>query len=424
MSEHDAVLYSGATKPGSAHNLGSPHYSYRFAEEKFLRCFSSMSMQAVHLAMPEYYSAPRSYNDLPRFRGRLVHFMFRSTEDFRFLKDGYNIACFAWEFPHLKDFAREGEHPFSNQVRMLRLCEEIWVPCRYTVEVLERHGIGNVHWLPAPVEVLERPRADRKTALSKLGHLNTKPFQVNFLGSHGIRKGDTYKPLFSTLVERGSSSRKTVYLSVFNPEDFRKNLDALVRGFDLFQQRHGQAVLLIKALTSAERFSLDQVVSNVMLAKLASGSSFANDSIVVFNEYLEDDEMTALYDLADFYLCTSIAEGQNLPLLEAMARGVVPVTTRNTAMLDYVDTENSVVIETDTVLNECEHLAGNVSGKPYNIELCSAKQVEAALSASARLGEEARAAMGRRAREAVGRVYSHESIEVAIRKRLQAIAQT
>ena len=74
-----------------------------------------------------------------------------------------------------------------------------------------------------------------------------------------------------------------------------------------------------------------------MANKFANGTTIESDRIAFFNAFLSEAQMTALYSLADFYLCTSVAEGQNLPLLEAMAHGTVPVTTANTAMLDYID---------------------------------------------------------------------------------------
>jgi glycosyltransferase involved in cell wall biosynthesis len=60
------------------------------------------------------------------------------------------------------------------------------------------------------------------------------------------------------------------------------------------------------------------------------------------------DEMNRFYDAASFYLCTSYAEGQNLPLIEAMARGVVPITVDHTAMADYISDNDAVVIPSHT----------------------------------------------------------------------------
>lgn len=420
MSDAQAICYSSTTAGEGPHQLGSPHYSYRFAEEKFLRCLMGMEIPVHRVAMPEYYSAAAAYDGLPRWGGRHVHLIFRSTASIRILKSGYNIVCYAWEFPFIKDGSLEGEHPFLDQRRMLALCDEIWVPCSYTKEVLERHGLRNVHTIPAPIFVSPQVKLPRRETLARIGHLDTMPLFVNFLGS-GSSGHDGYRPFYTT-VGTSTPRPRRIYLSVFNPEDFRKNLDGMVRGFDAFLQSGRDDLLIIKALTAADRFSLEQVVRDVMVNKLARGSSFGTENILVFNAYLSEDAMTMLYDLADFYLCTSIAEGQNLPLLEAMARGAVPVTTRTTAMLDYIDDENAIVIETERRLNTNEHLAGNVAGKPYDVDICTPRQVVAALDASAALDDARYARLSAAACARVKDGYTSAKLAPLIAARLDAIA--
>ena len=421
MPDAEAICYSSTAAISAPHRLGSPHYSYKFAEEKFLRCLKDLSIGTHFVSMPEYFSAPISYESLPKYGGRNVHLIFRSTEDIRILKNGYNIVCYAWEFPFIKDITLQGEHPFLNQKRMLGLCDEIWVPCNYTKDVLERHGMRNVYTIPAPIALPAQAKLSRGETLARIGHLNTKPFLVNFLGSGSTGRGEGYLPFYAAVGASGLRSRK-IYLSVFNPEDFRKNLDAMVRGFDAFLQRGRDDVLIIKAITGSDRFSLDQVVRDVMLNKLDQGSAFENENIIIFNAYVSDEEMTLLYDLADFYLCTSIAEGQNLPLMEAMARGVVPVTTRNTAMLDYIDAEDAIVIETERRLNTNEHLAGNIAGKPYDVEICNPCQVVTALDSSASLEETTYARLSANARSRIEARYTSARLQPLITARLRAIA--
>ena len=74
---------------------------------------------------------------------------------------------------------------------------------------------------------------------------------------------------------------------------------------------------------------------------------YFSDNIVICNASLSGDELNALYELTDFYLCTSHAEGQNFPLQEAMALGVVPISVRHTAMADYITTGNAIVLESE-----------------------------------------------------------------------------
>ena len=68
------------------------------------------------------------------------------------------------------------------------------------------------------------------------------------------------------------------------------------------------------------------------------------ERVLLTTDALSRAEMDCLYEAAAFYVCTSNAEGQNLPLIEAMGHGVVPVSVNHTAMRDYVTPENAIVI--------------------------------------------------------------------------------
>ena len=229
MNTSKTICYSGAASKSTEHRLGTPHYSYRFAEQKFLSCFAELGIDARFLAMPEYFSAPMSYAELPTYDGLHVHVMFRSTAEMRILKNGYNIACYAWEFPFIKDTTLEGEHPFLNQKRMLTLCDEIWVPCEYTKSVLDSHGLENVHVIPAPIAGRGRSNHQSNELLGRLGHLSAQPFVINFLGNGSLGRNSGGVPLYTAFTNSETPADRKVFLSIFNPEDFRKNLDALVR---------------------------------------------------------------------------------------------------------------------------------------------------------------------------------------------------
>ncbi len=423
-----AYFYSSATDGELSQMLGAPHYSYRFAEQKFLRAFAGRGISLNQLQMPEYYSTVASLIDATgEAADCLVHLIFRSSEQIRLLKPGYNICCFAWEFEVLKDDTGPGEHPFLNQRRMLSICDEIWVPCHYTSEVLTRHGIGNVHVIPAPIAGPTAPRLDRYDALAAVGHLGVMPLITNFLLSRQDNAracAARSQALMDWLAPRLTAARDPlVYLAVLNPEDFRKNLDALLRGFHYFQQAHKGVCLVVKVLTAADRYSLDQIISDVIPNKLASGSVFHTENIVFLNRYLSDEEMTGLYCLADFYVCASVAEGQNLPLLEAMAHGTVPVSTSNTAMADYITADNAFQIAERVAPNTSEHMAGTIAGKPFNIHTNGSRDVFAALVASRAATPARRRKMSAACAATVQAQFTPDAVWPRIAQRLAAIAR-
>ena len=419
--------YSSATEGDLGSLLGAPHYSYRFAEAKFLSVFKERGVPVAKLVMPEYYNTPEALpEEIHRPGAPDLHLIFRSTEQIRLLKFAWNVCCFAWEFEVIKDHTEIDEHPFLNQKRMLGLCNEIWVPCQYTKSVLEAHGLHNVHVVPAAIAMGPDEAPPVVDALARLGHLSVAPLNYNFLRSQGQNRaacgerGSTLLDYLSARLKGCENLR--IYLTVLNPEDFRKNLEAMLRAFDHFSRQRNDAVLLVKVLTAASRFHLLDVLSDVIPHKMGSGAVFQSNNIVFFNDFLSESELSSLYGIADYYLCTSLCEGQNLPLLEAMAHGVVPVTTANTAMTDYINSENAVVIRDHRELNGCVHLAGTIARRPFSVDRCGVEDIHDALERSAALSGARYAAMSANARQVTRAKFAPDVVWTAICARFAAIA--
>ena len=420
-------FYSSATEGDLGSLLGAPHYSYRFAEAKFTAVFKEHCIAVNKLLMPEYYNTPLALPEtIHRAGAPDLHLIFRSTEQIRLLKFAWNVCCFAWEFEVIKDHTEIDEHPFLNQKRMLGLCDEIWVPCQYTRSVLEAHGLHNVQVIPAPIALAPDKTPPILDALASLGHLNVAPFDYNFLRTQAQNRaacGERSSTFLEFIGARLKACEKLrIYLTVLNPEDFRKNLDAMLRAFDHFSRGRNDAVLLVKVLTAASRFHLLDVLSDVIPNKMGSGAVFQSGNIVFFNDFLSEAELSSLYGIADYYLCTSLCEGQNLPLLEAMAHGVVPVTTANTAMADYISSDNAVVIRDHRDPNSCVHLAGTIARRAFSVHRSKVEDVHDALELSARLSVERYAAMSARAREITREKFAPDVVWASITARLAAFA--
>jgi glycosyltransferase involved in cell wall biosynthesis len=405
--------------------LGAPHYSYHFAAQRFRAMLARQGAAPVELRMPEYYATAAALP--PGDGGAAVHLMFRSTEQLRLLKPAINICCFAWEFPVLKTDTLPGEHPFANQCAMLSLCDEVWTPSAYACDVLRAHGIDNAHRIPAPVPLPQAGRIGRAAAVSALDTLDAVTLNINFAwpDDHQDRQtAATATTLGAWFAAHSRPQRKPlVFLSVLNPEDFRKNLDAMLRGFHYVRQQYSHALLIVKVLTARSRFSLAQAAGGVIRNKLAPGTVLRDDGIAIINAYLSDDAMTALYSLADFYLCTSLAEGQNLPLLEAMAHGAVAITPRNTAMEDYITEANAFIIASRMVANDNIHLAGTLARRPFAVAWCGARDVYASLAAAAAARPAVRSARARAGIETLERLYSEQSIWPLLQTRLRHHAE-
>lgn len=407
------LFYSSAVEGDVSGLLGLAHYSYRFAEANFVRMFKNKRLHIKKLRMPEFY---RTVDDLPgahRSQGRRdIHLMFRSTEQFRLLKPARNISCFAWEFDVMKDSSDFDEHPFLNQVRMLTLCDEIWVPCTYTQNVLHKHGLERVRHIPAPLDIPRWPRPVVTDVQETFRNVPAVSMRHNPLrpAEREAELGRTASTLGSFLARTAQDGRKpTVFLSILNPDDWRKNLPVLIQSFHRFSTGTPGAVLLVKLVSSPQR-TLEDVVAHTVIQRLSHYAPIRNDRMIFFSKYLSNTEMSELYDLADFYFGVPIAEGQNLPLLEAMAHGVVPVTTNVTAMLDYIDENNSIVVETRRTENTVPLLAASFAQKPYAIDIATEAAAVAALARAATMGPDEYAERSRRARATVERQFSEASV--------------
>jgi glycosyltransferase involved in cell wall biosynthesis len=423
----DTILYSSDNELDLDKTLGDRHYSYRFVENHFVKMIASFGVPIRRVPMPEYYGQRSALTaEIGPLAAHPPHLIFRTPEQIRLLRFAYNIACFAWEFDVLKDTTLAGEHPFLNQKRMLGICDEIWVPSRYTKSVLASHGLPNAHCIPAPIVIPRHGRQDRDAALRQLADVTVCPLFVNFLIAKNVNRAVCQSRSLSLddWLAHAAAGRETprIYLAVLNPEDFRKNLDAMLRGFYYFTTLEPDCVLLVKALTARARFSLADVVADVVRTKMAPGTNLECDRIAFFNDFLGDDALSALYSLADFYLCTAVAEGQNLPLLEAMAHGVVPVTTRHTAMLDYIDDDNAVIIRDRRIPNDCQHFAACAADKPFRINRCEFQDVHEALMRSARLAETDRSSISWRCADTVRERYSYEAVWPLVQSRLRKLA--
>ncbi|WP_174300815.1 glycosyltransferase [Caulobacter sp. S45] len=420
--------------PQGTEALGQTHYSYGFAAHKFQRMLEQNGVRVLTVAHPEQFKTEAFARSLGLKEGAYAHLMFRSTESIRPIPGAYNVAHFAWEFPYLKAYASPDEPIIELQTHMLNLCDEVWVCCTYTSRVLEEHGIPNVHVIPSPIEVSNADRGSKDLAWEQLGNaesIHLVSFSTNFqsLPFELDREEDYVKlarthsrplgrqPRLQGALKKGGP----VVVSVLNPYDKRKNLANLIEGFLLATAGREDAVLVIKLATSGVVELPEGYLYHQIRLLFGRPHCLDEDRVIFVGGYLSDDDMAALYRGADFYLCTSIAEGQNLPLLEAMAHGCVPISVRNTAMMDYISEETAVVIAESRYKGVFSGLAGDVSGKTFPISLCDRYQIAEAVERATSLPPEAMVQMRAACRATVEQGYAPDVVFQRVLDRLQAV---
>ena len=420
------IYYSFPDIPHNTVSLGLPHYSYRFAADKFIDAFTRSGARCILLKMPEFYSRPQALlGDDGLLDGQTpIHLIFRSTKEIRLLKFGYNIVCFAWEFDILRDVTRRDEHPFDNQVHMLNLCDEVWVPCNYTRDVLVGHGVKNVHVVPAPIPSVERTARTRNASLAVVGALLAQPMNHNPAWSNeesARQNRPLYRPIEEWVPDWGDDL--DIFVSVFNPGDDRKNMNAMLKGFCRYNRKFPRSLLIVKLVTAISRWNLsaEDVNRRFIGHKLTDPAAVQSTGILIVHEYLDQSQMSSLYEVADFYLCTSIAEGQNLPLLEAMSAGAIPVSPHHTAMKDYLTVDNSMEIAFAPVDNFISNIAAENAGRPFKVNFCSERAVYAGLEPCGSLSAAQRDKLSRNAVEAVENYCGPAKVVSAALARTNAI---
>lgn len=148
--------------------------------------------------------------------------------------------------------------------------------------------------------------------------------------------------------------------SVFNKNEKRyklktkKKLKLLFIGGTIY--RKGIDILL-KAYTSAFTANDDVclIIKDVGINTVYAGRNYSEQinqisslpnvaEIEYINKNLSNEELVALYNTCDFLVHPYRGEGFALPVLEAMACGLIPIVTKNGATDDYCNDENSIRI--------------------------------------------------------------------------------
>lgn len=344
----------GVVEPGRA------HYSYRSVRDKFCEMLNESGEHWIDMLHPEIYRdfnlQHTLYNDFP---GKKVHISFKPAQFLRTAGGFKNIAHVAWEFDKLRSkYSSTPVLPANDDIRMLSAFDQVWVGCEFTREVFLEHGIRNTVTIPAPIKTSEKSLAERtKTKLlaqlDQLKKLDMKCFPVS-VRNHGFlyaqHSSQHTRREMSRILQPIIKEGGKAFLQILNPHDSRKNLKKLIKAFHAFHFKNPNSVLILK-FTSPEK---NESVYEILRWFLDDSHALDATGVYFTTDYIPESFKTDFMSLFDFYVSPSRAEGQNLPLQEAMAAGLVPVTTRNTAMLDYVTKENSFVIESQP--REINHL--------------------------------------------------------------------
>ncbi len=334
-----------------AENLGLPEYSYWFVRKAFRRVLSR-------------FGVPVGVTDPTREVDRIHHAAKAHGIDSVFLSynpphhlpvglDCPTVPVFAWEYDTIPNEVWENE-PRNNWAAVLSSLPAAVTHCSFTADAVRRElGANYPIWsIPAPVFESNAPKAfsaqgwrdSFEIVLSRGVAIDSRaidlalfrPDRPDDRGYHALRLLDvaaqTSRPALRL------SLRGVIYNAVFNPVDGRKNWMDMIVGFIAAFRDQADATLIIKI---THRSLIDGALP--ILNHLSRLGDFACRVILVHG-LLADDEYSGLVEATSFAVNTSNGEGQCLPLMEFMSAGRPAVAPRHTAMLDYVNAENSFIV--------------------------------------------------------------------------------
>ncbi len=382
---------SGSTE---GNNLGSPGYSYDFVARLFTKCFEKRGRvipvpdPANNLDLVAQQAIDEGYDP--------VHVSFLPFQDAHLCSKAPNIVVPAWEFPDVPDHEFDG-NPRNNWVAMANQCELVVVGGPFTVDSLRRGGVTSpirvvpvptperyfgvadwdadgqhtidcrVYWPTASSALALKTDVSRKYWLrqarrsfsSSIRFLSKACFgEIKTGQSEFFRKRRVERKLRRQQKRYEQASRKTaqpitlnfpstdqlnlsgvVYTSVFNPDDGRKNWNDMLTGF-LFALKDCPDATLIFKLIVRRPESAEAVIRRYI------GCDIPHQCKVGFVvDFLSEDKMLQLAQASTYYLQTTRAEGNCLPLMNFLAAGRPGISPNHSAMSDYFDDEVGFVIE-------------------------------------------------------------------------------
>ncbi|WP_271084269.1 hypothetical protein [Brevundimonas sp. NIBR11] len=335
--------------------LGHGDYSYAFAMRGFVDALEALGVDHLVIKHPEYISDIRERSNA----AVNIHLSFYPPERMRLLKGAYNVNCFAWEFDRLRLVGEVlSAHAFADQATMLDLADELWMPSAHGVASVAPALTKPIKVVPAPVlkDLVDAPRQGRvkprdlEKGLRALSDVAWQPLAVLPRIQPQVNEGSQARQmrLQSVLDTYGSEDRTPIFVTIFNAHDYRKQIKPMLEGFLKFSRSHPGAILLCKMTTVDKHATVNEILLREQLIEADTLlPPMISERVWITRQVLTRPEMNALFDVADHYVCTSHAEGQNLPLIEAMGRGVVPVSVAGTAMDEYISEDTAVVVETE-----------------------------------------------------------------------------
>ncbi len=396
MGQPAILVTSYVTGAAKGRNLGVAGYSYDIVTELFLPLLRRWG---------EVFTVARPRRDLEakvqavRQRGfDPIHVTFRPFQDAILARSIPNVVVPAWEFPDVPD-SQFGGNPQNDWPATAERCSLVLVGGPFTQQALHRAGTRTpvrIVQVPTPREYFELPPwdPDKQTVLECSGYEYRRPppeaprtipfpelvssVRTNRTMPRPQRPSRTidaarrtYKGLVRPILPQrlaqtissawrgakegwrrpvGRPSPRddmtcplelsgVVYTSILNPIDGRKNWHDLLTGFLLALGDREDATLVVKLITS-DPHATRRVLNNYKLRDIPHRCK-----LVFIDDYLSEEQLLQLAEASTYYLQTTKAEGNCLPLMNYLAAARPGISPVHSAIGDYFDERIGYAVE-------------------------------------------------------------------------------
>jgi glycosyltransferase involved in cell wall biosynthesis len=350
------LIHSETNKSTIAQNLGRSEYSYYFVLKEYRPVLERLGT-VVDITDPDE-QVDRLYLEALSRGEECVFLSFSPPHRTPIHYVCPTIPVLAWEFSTIPNetWCDEPRHDWRV---VLRAAGAAITHSNYTVKAV-RDTMGAdypISAIPAPVWdrfAQRRRQAEHQPPTSPVklkmkGLLvDSRQLDLRAFGPPHLRQGKGID-FDAPARERELLLDGVVYTSVFNPGDGRKNWEDMLSAFCVSFRDVEDATLVLKLTYHDAEEALTDILHH-----LYKNQPYRCRIVLIYG-YLADPDYERLVQATRYVVNTSYGEGQCLPLMEFMSCGKPAVAPRTTAMIDYIDADNSFIIDTTEELTAWPH---------------------------------------------------------------------
>ena len=334
-------------------NMGAPQYSYYFVRKAFAPALDRLGRR-IGVTDPDR-QVDTIYGEAFA-RGEDCVFLSYSPPHTAAVSDVCpTLPVFAWEYDTIPAEIWDDNPRHDWRTTLSRTAGAITLSVDSAAAVRRVMGEDYPVW-PIPCPLFdsyargETPasgwRAPTDLQLDGALAVNARDIDLRLFRPDSVRKRAVHA---LRLLNRAASEQKlepvslqgAIYTSVLSPADDRKNWRGLIAGFVWAFQKNPDATLVIK-LTHA---NIEDGIAK-MLSFISVLPPF-ECNIVLIQGMLSSEAYNKLIEATSYYVNTSTAEGQCLPLTEYMSSGRPALAPAHSSLLDYVTPDNAFLIRSD-----------------------------------------------------------------------------